>query len=224
VLSLIHTLYSSLQHALSLLSLLSANGLQWCSFLSFSSSPYSAVTATQLTQFLRNNLLAQSQSQSYFLTFILATSPLRPTTSSRFFNMYGYNPYVTPLFTTAASPCLRSHSWVQVLWDSWPYFTVPDLKLPQPGGLGPCICTSQEQRDPVTHRGTGFPYDHFLWLEGYGGGIRTTSTWGSLTGSCFNSSGTGSARTQPKTLFLCWCGWRIKCSILAALSAWRCTV
>jgi hypothetical protein len=33
-------------------------------------------------------------------------------------------------FTTAADPRQRSHSWVRVPWDSWPYFTVSDSRLP----------------------------------------------------------------------------------------------
>jgi hypothetical protein len=33
-------------------------------------------------------------------------------------------------FTIAASPRQRSHSRVRVLWDSWPYFTVSDSRLP----------------------------------------------------------------------------------------------
>jgi hypothetical protein len=33
-------------------------------------------------------------------------------------------------FTIAACPCQRSLSWVRVLWDSRPYFTVSDLRLP----------------------------------------------------------------------------------------------
>jgi hypothetical protein len=33
-------------------------------------------------------------------------------------------------FTTAAGPCQRSHSQVRVQWDSRPYFTVSDLRLP----------------------------------------------------------------------------------------------
>lgn len=42
-------------------------------------------------------------------------------------------------FIIAADPCHCSHSWVRVPWDSWPYFTVSDSRLPQPGGLGPHI-------------------------------------------------------------------------------------
>jgi hypothetical protein len=35
-----------------------------------------------------------------------------------------------PLFTIAAGPCQCSHSWIRVPWDSWPYFTVSDSRLP----------------------------------------------------------------------------------------------
>jgi hypothetical protein len=34
------------------------------------------------------------------------------------------------LFTIAAGPHQRSHFWVRVPWDSWPYFTVSDSRLP----------------------------------------------------------------------------------------------
>jgi hypothetical protein len=33
-------------------------------------------------------------------------------------------------FTTAAGPRQRSRSWVRVPWDSWPHFTLSDLRLP----------------------------------------------------------------------------------------------
>jgi hypothetical protein len=33
-------------------------------------------------------------------------------------------------FTIAAGPSQRSHSWVRAPWDSQPYFTVSDLRLP----------------------------------------------------------------------------------------------
>jgi hypothetical protein len=54
--------------------------------------------------------------------------------------------------------CLRhrSHSQVRVPRGSWPYFTVSDLRLPKPGGSGPCIYISQEQGGPVITPGTGF--------------------------------------------------------------------
>jgi hypothetical protein len=60
-------------------------------------------------------------------------------------------------FTIAAGPRQRSHSWVRDPLDSWPYFTVLDSRLPQPGGLGPRIYIPQEQDGPVIPPGTGFP-------------------------------------------------------------------
>jgi hypothetical protein len=53
-------------------------------------------------------------------------------------------------FTIAAGPRQRSHSWVQVPRDSWPYFTVSDSRLPQPGGPGSRNYIPQEQVGPVT--------------------------------------------------------------------------
>jgi hypothetical protein len=49
-------------------------------------------------------------------------------------------------FTTDACPRQRSHSWVWVQRDSWPYFTVSDLRLPQPGGPGHLIYIPQALR------------------------------------------------------------------------------
>jgi hypothetical protein len=53
--------------------------------------------------------------------------------------------------------CLRqrSHSQERVPWGSWPHFTVSNLRLPKPGGPGPCIYIPQEQGDPVIPPGTG---------------------------------------------------------------------
>jgi hypothetical protein len=49
------------------------------------------------------------------------------------------------------SCCLRqlSNIEIRVPRDSWPHFTVSDLRLPQPGGPGPCIYIPQEQGGPV---------------------------------------------------------------------------
>jgi hypothetical protein len=65
-------------------------------------------------------------------------------------------------FTVAAGRRHRSHSWVWVPWDSWPYFIVSDLRLPQPGGPGPCIYIPQEQGGPVISPDIGFPFRLFL--------------------------------------------------------------
>jgi hypothetical protein len=58
-------------------------------------------------------------------------------------------------FTIAAGPCQRNHSCVRVTWDSWPYFTFSDSRLPQPGGPGSRIYVPQEQDGPVIPSGTG---------------------------------------------------------------------
>jgi hypothetical protein len=42
-------------------------------------------------------------------------------------------------FTSVSGPRQRSRSWVRLSQDSWPYFTVSDSRLPQPGGPGPRI-------------------------------------------------------------------------------------
>jgi hypothetical protein len=60
----------------------------------------------------------------------------------------------------------RSHSWVRVSQDSWPYFTVSYSRLPQPGGPGPHIYILLEQGGPVILPGTGLPFHHLLRLAG----------------------------------------------------------
>jgi hypothetical protein len=72
-------------------------------------------------------------------------------------------------FTIAAGPRQRCHSWVQVPRDSWPYFTVSDSRLPQPGGPGSRIYIPQEEGDPVIPPGTGLsklkqPYTSHLLM------------------------------------------------------------
>jgi hypothetical protein len=61
--------------------------------------------------------------------------------------------------------CQRSHSQVGVPRDSWPYFTVSDSRLPQPGGPGPRIHNPLEQGGPVIPPGTVFPFRRLLRLE-----------------------------------------------------------
>jgi hypothetical protein len=68
--------------------------------------------------------------------------------------------------TISAGPLQRSHSWVRVPRDSWPYFTLSYWRLPQPGGPGPRIHIPQEQGGPVIPPGTGFPFRRLLRLAG----------------------------------------------------------
>jgi hypothetical protein len=69
-------------------------------------------------------------------------------------------------FTIAAGPRQHSHSRVRVPRDCWPYFTVSDSGLPQPGGPGPRIYIPQEQGGPVMLSGIGFPFRRHLRLAG----------------------------------------------------------
>jgi hypothetical protein len=71
-------------------------------------------------------------------------------------------------FTIVAGPHQHIHSQVQVPRDSWPYFTVSNSWLPQPGG--PCfrIYIPEEQNGPVIPPGTYFPFHCLLWLAGLG--------------------------------------------------------
>jgi hypothetical protein len=77
-------------------------------------------------------------------------------------------------FTIAAGPCQRSYSQVLVPRNSWPYFTVSDSRLPQPGGPSLRIYMRQEQGGPIITPGTGFPFlVASYYSHGHGGGIRT---------------------------------------------------
>jgi hypothetical protein len=131
---------------------------------------------------------SQSQSQSQLLydwrfisnQFVLATSPLRPTTSiflTEHLLLYSlYNTFSDDgmglSFTIAAGPRQRSHSRVQFprdlrhillsqIWDS------PNLE-----GQAPYLYT-QEQGGPVIPPGTGFPFRILLRLAGLRWSIRT---------------------------------------------------
>jgi hypothetical protein len=70
-------------------------------------------------------------------------------------------------FTIAAGPRQRSHPWVRIQRDSWPYFTVSDSRLPQPGGPGPRVYIPQEQDDPVITLDTGFSFRLLLRQGSY---------------------------------------------------------
>jgi hypothetical protein len=79
-------------------------------------------------------------------------------------------------FISTAGPRQRSHSQVRLPRDSWPHFTVPDSRLPQPVGPVPRIYIPQEQCGPVTPPGTGFPFITFYDSQDYSGDIRAPST------------------------------------------------
>jgi hypothetical protein len=69
-------------------------------------------------------------------------------------------------FKIAAGPLQCSHSQVRVPRDSWPYFTVSDSRLLQPGGLAPRIYIPLEQGDPVKPPGTELYFRRLLRLAG----------------------------------------------------------
>jgi hypothetical protein len=109
--------------------------------------------------------VTQSQSQSYFTTRGLPQNISSWRQALKTHDQYFFNWILTVTvfsiermglsFTIAAGPRQRSCSRVHALQDSWPYFTVSNSRLPQPGGLGPRIYIVQEQGDPVIHPSTG---------------------------------------------------------------------
>jgi hypothetical protein len=84
-------------------------------------------------------------------------------------------------FTIDAGLRQRSHSRVRVPWDSRPYFTASDSRLPQPGGLGPRIYISQEQDVPVISPGSLFSFRRLLRLAGLRWKYSTPPPHGSST-------------------------------------------
>jgi hypothetical protein len=67
-------------------------------------------------------------------------------------------------FTIAAGHRQRSHSQVQVPWDSCPYFTVSDSRFPQSGGPGSRIYIPQDQGGQIVPPGSGLPFRLLLRL------------------------------------------------------------
>jgi hypothetical protein len=69
--------------------------------------------------------------------------------------------WVSPV--TVAAGC---HQWSLslVLWDSWPCFTVSNLRHSQPGGPGSCIYLPEEQHSSVISSAIGFASLH-MWAE-----------------------------------------------------------
>jgi hypothetical protein len=63
--------------------------------------------------------------------------------------------------TIAAGPRQCSHSLILA-----PYFTLSDLRLPQPGGPGSRVYIPQEHGGPVIPPGTGFPVRRLLRVAG----------------------------------------------------------
>jgi hypothetical protein len=90
--------------------------------------------------------------------FVLATSPLRLTTSNACLSNI--------LSEKRMGPRQCSYSQVRLLRDSWPHFTVSNSRLPQPRGPGPRIYIPQEQVGPVMTPGTWFPFRRLLRLAG----------------------------------------------------------
>jgi hypothetical protein len=140
-LSLTSTLYNSLLQTLSLFAACSVFNSR--SLATASNSSDSSVSRTQVLPARR---ISRNWTPSIPLSLSLSLT-LRPTVSRPVFlgikhPSGAYDQiFITvrqlPVcwcgdlsFTTAAGPRQRSHSWVRVRWDSRPYFTVSDLRLP----------------------------------------------------------------------------------------------
>jgi hypothetical protein len=124
---------------------------------------------------LTNYLLTSHNSESDLLCdwrftanqFVLAPSPLRPTTSIFFqLDNCGYSPYV-PLSLTGG--CVRRLHLLLTLaiaailgsesCGTHDHILLSQIRdTPQPGGPGPRIFIPQEQDGPVIPPGTGFPF------------------------------------------------------------------
>jgi hypothetical protein len=69
-------------------------------------------------------------------------------------------------FIFAAGRRQRSHSQVRVPRDSWPYFTISDWRLPQPGGPGPRIYIPRKSVARLYPPDPGFSFRRLLRLSG----------------------------------------------------------
>jgi hypothetical protein len=108
-------------------------------------------------------------------------------------------------FTIAAGPRKRSHSRIRVPRDPWPYFTVSDSRLSQPGGSGPRIYILQEQVTQLYPQALGSFFVASYDPQGYGGGIliRLNTVQLHSSASCLedNSLARTTQKTQP--LYCC---------------------
>jgi hypothetical protein len=76
-------------------------------------------------------------------------------------------------FTIAAGPRQLSHSWVRIPRDSWPYFTISDSRLPQPGGSGPVFISPRDRVAQLYRQALRSLFIASYDSQGYGGDIRT---------------------------------------------------
>jgi hypothetical protein len=104
-------------------------------------------------------------------------------------------------FIIAASSRQHSRSRVRVSPGSWPYFTLSDSRLPQPGGPRPRIYISQEQGDPVIPPGHEFPFICLLQLAGPRWKYSNSPPCWTLTNFSDCPAYNISARTEQKTPF-----------------------
>jgi hypothetical protein len=76
-------------------------------------------------------------------------------------------------FTIATGPRQRSHSWVWVSRDSWPYFTLSGSRLHQPEGPGPVFISPRNKVAQLYPQTLGSLFAASYHSQGYGGGILT---------------------------------------------------
>jgi hypothetical protein len=84
-------------------------------------------------------------------------------------------------FTIAAGPRQRSHPWFRIPRDSWPYFTVSDSRLPPTWrARSPYLYPPGTGWLQLYPKALGFFFVASCDSQGYGGGIGTPSSRGSL--------------------------------------------
>jgi hypothetical protein len=77
-----------------------------------------------------------------------------------------------PPFTIAAGPRQRSHSCVRFPWDSWPYFTVSDSRLPNLEGQVLIFISPRNRVAQLYAQALGSFFVASYDSQGYDGGIR----------------------------------------------------
>jgi hypothetical protein len=167
----------------SLLSSDTRNSISWCSPTMKMNYPPPCINEVKnVWGYFSTSPVSESESEllyDWWFTanqFVLATSPLRLTTSNFIsqLNTCGYSPYVTSFLMRGlvchlqlpASPRQRSHSQVRVTRYSRLFFTVSDSRVPQPGGRGLRIYIPQEQSGPLIPPGTEFHFCRLLRFAG----------------------------------------------------------
>jgi hypothetical protein len=118
------------------------------------------------------------------------------------------------LLTVAAGTRQRSLSRIRVPWDSWPYFTLSNLRLPHAGGPGCRIYFPLEESGPIISPGIEWgEVRRVRWVQSQSQSHVTTDGLSVSMSWCKDHSG-----TCDQILFS---GWKLLCCLCGAPSLTR---